>query len=118
MEELKRKIAETIYVPDYLRKWKSDVDIKDEVTTILFEILDCYFNGVVKEFISNRKVKILCFKIDTYSYDFSQLTDGEIYLQNWLFIGQTIELWIQFAIESEEFEVAANLRKLLNNEYA
>jgi hypothetical protein len=118
MDELKGKIAETIYVPDYLRKWKCDNEIKDLATTILFEMLDCYFNGVQFGFISNRRVKSLCYKIDKLSYDFSQVSDPDIYLQNWLFIGTTVELWIEFAVDLEEFEVAANLRKLLNSEYA
>ena len=118
MEELKSRISHTIYVPDYLRKWNADNEIKDLATTILFEMLDCYFNGVQVGFISNRRVKSLCYKIDNLSYDFSRVSDPDIYLQNWLFIGTTVELWIEFAVDLEEFEVAANLRKLLNSEYA
>ncbi len=118
MQELKTKISHTIYIPDYLRKWKCDNSTKDLATSILFEILDCYFKGVTGNYLSNRNVKILCNKIDDLSYEFSQITDPDIYLQNWLFIGQTIELWTDLAISLEEFEVATNLRKLLNNEYA
>jgi len=118
MEELKKKIYKTIYMPDFLRAWKCDTESKDIATAITFEILACYYKAIQPQLMTMIRVRNLCKKIDDLSYDFSQISNSDIYLQNWLFIGQTVESWLEYAVEEEEYEVAANLRKLLNNEYA
>ena len=55
--------------------------------------------------------------MDRISADLLGITPPYLHLQGWIWIGETIEEWIQLAIFEEEFESAANLRKLLNSEY-
>jgi hypothetical protein len=118
MQRLKDKISHTIYIPQYLRQWDIDVDTRELVTNLIFDILDHFFRGVVPQFLHGRTIAAVCKKIDHLTYELSQLCDSQIYLQTWLFLGETIESWMQFAVEEEEFEVATNLRKILNMEYA
>lgn len=117
MEELKRLISDTVFVPQHLRDWTQASTIKDTSYHIVFEILNVYYMGVTSDLLDNKKVKRLCRKIDRYNHELSELSPPHINLQNWLWIGDTIEKWIDFAVMNEEFEVAANLRKLLNSEY-
>jgi hypothetical protein len=115
MDGLKEGIARTILVPDFLHEWVDEY--KDEVVSLTFQILDLYYRGVNKELLTNNQVKRLCRKIDRISADLLGITPPYLHLQGWIWIGETIEEWIQLAIFEEEFESAANLRKLLNSEY-
>ena len=118
MQRLRDKIADTIFIPKYLKDWKWPLNKKDKAYDLIFEILDVYFTAVTPEFMTERRVKWTCLKIDRLAVELSEVSEAEIYLQDWFFIGQTIEKWLAFAIEEEEFEVAANLRKLMHQEYA
>jgi hypothetical protein len=117
MELLKAQIASTIYQPDFLREFKAPVEVKDMVYTLCFEILDLYYKGVRPNFLQNRSIKSLCYKIDNLSWDLGSLISPELMLQIWLWIGTTVETWIDFAFELEIYEVVSNLKKILHAEY-
>lgn len=118
MDELKFRIAETIFLPDYLINWNERQEVKDFIYSTVFEILNIYYSGVKSELLSERLVKRYCRRIDKLNDEAYEYMTPNINLQNWLWIGSTIESWIDFSLELEEYEAAANLRKLLNKEYA
>ena len=118
MQRLNEKIADTIFIPKYLIDWNWPLKKKDKAYDLIFEILHLYSLGVTQEFITGRRVEFICLKIDRLAKELADVSEAEIYLQDWFFIGQTIEKWLVFAIEEEEFEVATNLRKLMHSEYA
>jgi hypothetical protein len=115
MDGLKDGIAKTILVPHFLYEWNDQY--KDELVNLTFQILDLYYRGVNSDLLTNVQVKRICRKIDRLSAESITISPSHIHLQCWLWIGEMIEEWIQLAIFEEEFEVAANLRKLLNSEY-
>lgn len=117
MEQLKKEIADTVFLPTHLRDWKERQEIKDLAYHLVFEILNLYYLGVESSFLDNKKIKKTCRKIDDLNYELAEISTPQVNLQNWLWIGETIEMWIEFSLESEEYEVATNLRKLLNSEY-
>lgn len=117
MEELKSKIAATVFLPEHLREWQDHSDIKDYAYKLAFDILNYYYKAVDREFLDNTRVRRICRRIDTLNGELIDITPPHINLQNWLWIGQTIELWIEYSLEAEEYEIATNLRKLLNSEY-
>lgn len=117
MEALRKEISTTVFVPDFFNTIES-FERREEVVKCHFEIIDNYYQGIKPRFLSNGEVKRLCLKIDHLSYEALQMTPGDIHLLAWLWIGDMVEVWMQMAIELEEFEAATNLRKLLNSEYA
>jgi hypothetical protein len=117
MKDLKAKINKTVSTPEFLRQWQGPVDIKTRLAEIVFEILTEYWSGVDTRVLDNREIKNICFEIDELTYEINEIATPQINLQCWLFIGQTIEDWIDFALADEEFETAANLKKILKSEY-
>lgn len=115
---LKVKIADTVFLPQHLRDWPEDLEIKDCAYHIAFDILNLYYLGISTKFMTNRQIKKTCYGIDSLTYDLAQMSPPHINLLNWIWIGETIEKWIQFCVELEEYEAATNLRKLINSEYA
>jgi len=110
-------ISDTVFLPDFVRKWTSPNDIKDRLSHIIFEILNYYYVGVCQDFLTNRQIKDVCYEIDELSFEITEISSPHINLQCWLFIGETVEQWIEFALLEEEYEVASNLKKILNSEY-
>jgi hypothetical protein len=117
MKDLKLQIGDTVFLPDFVREWNAPGDTKDRLSHILFEILNFYYCGVTNYFLSNRKIKDTCYEIDELSFEITEITTPHINLQCWLFIGETVEKWIEFALNEEEYETASNLKKILNSEY-
>lgn len=116
MHLLRSKIAETIILPNFLHEYNHE--LKDEIIACSWEMLDIYYKGVRDQLITNSTIKRLCRKIDQCSYNLLQITPPYLHLQIWLWIGETIEKWIEFAVTDEQYEVAANLKKLMDSEYA
>lgn len=111
----KEKVAETIKLPAFLK-----VPVfanKDEVIDMVWSILDFYFSGCKNEFLDDDDVYAICNCIDDMSELLGEITTSKLYLQCWLWIGETVNTWIDFAIQEELYEVATNLRKILNKEY-
>lgn len=117
MDNLKREIANTILMPDFLKDWSGSESDKGWAYEIIYQILDLYYSAVKREVQTSAFVKRTCFRIDRSSYELQKLLTPNQYLQTWLWIGSIIEVWIDFAVELEEYEVASNLKKILNSEY-
>lgn len=116
MEALVRQISSTIYVPDFLKDFQHPH--KNDIVEMTFEILNFYYTSSINpEFLHNRKIKRICKDIDMMSQILCDMAPSEIYLNSWLWIGDTVETWIKMAEQLEEFEVASNLKKVLNSEY-
>lgn len=114
MGTLNERIASTIEIPGFLKSNKVNTDIVIDVT---YAILDAYFNCVSNDLKSDMDLLKLGLIIDKLSSDLSELANPQTNLQCWLWIGEIVTKWIDIAVDEEEFETAANLRKLLNNEY-
>jgi len=117
MKGLKLLIGDTVFLPEFVREWTAPVDLKDKVSNIIFEILNLYYVGVSKDLLSNKRIKTICYQIDELSFEISEISTPHINIQCWLFIGETVEKWIEFSILEEEYESASNLKKILNSEY-
>jgi hypothetical protein len=111
MEILKQEIASTILMPDFLYGFRSEH--KDVIVEKTWRILDAYFKCVDVGILSDRKIRFLQRKVWHLSSEITDLTPPHLNLQIWLWIGETIEKWIDFAVVDEEFESAANLKKML-----
>jgi hypothetical protein len=112
----KEKVAETIKLPQFLQV--PMFANKDEAIDLVWSILDYYFQGCQDTFLTDKDIETICDCIDDLSSLLSDIITSKLYLQCWLFIGKTINQWIEFALQEELYEVATNLRKILNKEYA
>ena len=117
MKELKLLISDTVFLPEFIREWTAPADLKDKVSNINFERLNLYYVGVSKEFLTNEHIKEICYEIDELSFEITDISTPNINIQCWLFIGETVEKWIEFSLLEEEYESASNLKKILNSEY-
>ena len=115
MVQFKEKVAETVKLPNFLQT--PTFANQKEAIDIIWSILDLYFTGCKNWFLTNDEVSATCDDIDDLSLVLADLIPSKMYLRCWLWIGETINKWISFAIEDELFEAATNLRKLLNQEY-
>lgn len=115
MEALKQKISLTVQIPEFLDELKHPQ--RDEIVNGYYNILDIYFGGVYSGFLPNNTIRRWCRRIDTISNDLLEITPPQIHLNSWIWLGAVVELWIEYALQLEEYEVATNLRKLLNSEY-
>jgi len=111
MELLKEEIAKTVQMPDFLYDFQSEQ--KEEIVDKTWAILNLYFKCVDVGILNDRKIGYLQRRVWRLSSEITDITPPHMNLQIWLWIGQTIESWIDFAVVDEEFESAANLKKML-----
>jgi hypothetical protein len=115
MDRLKQQIADSIKMPYELYNLTSE--FKDEIIATTYKILDLHFKGVIEQFLSDSQVNRVLSRIEFYSRRLRSLTDSQLFLQLWLWIGQTTEEWLKWSLEEEHYECATNLRKIINFEY-
>lgn len=115
MEALKEKISFTVQMPQFLDEFSHPN--KEEIVNGYYNILDIYFGGVYSNFLPNNTIRRWCRRVDIISNELLEITPPVIHLNSWIWIGGVVELWIEYSLQAEEYEVATNLRKLLNSEY-
>lgn len=116
MDELKMRIAGTIEMPNFL--YNVDGPDKDLIIATAFKLLDLHYKGVEAAFMTDEQIRRVLRRVDSYDLKLRAYASPRVCLKTWIWIGQTVGEWINDAIELEEFEVATNLRKIINSEYA
>ena len=116
MNDLRSEIAETIKMPLFLIDLQSEY--RDEVIAICYKILDYHYKGVQEEFLTDRQINRILHRVEILSIRLKDITDGSINLLSWIWINEVITKWIDLSLKYEEYEVATNLRKIINFEYA
>ena len=108
-EELKERIAETIYLP----KWISH-GMSDKSHEIIWSILNIIYTDCIKDsVISNRKATWTVKKLEVEFDSLQEILIAADYFLVWDWIGTTVQKWLNSAIELEEFEAATNLQKVM-----
>jgi hypothetical protein len=111
MSELRKDIATTIYLPKHLT-------LSTEVVDIVYNILNViYTYGVDTDIIPDKLVKEACKDVNSFQDELIDIVSANLHLTIWLWIGETVETWIEMAIKLEEFETATNLKKILECQY-
>lgn len=117
LSTLRRKIAKSIKQPKFLIDPSSTLSTKNLTWNVVHNILYQFLDGVQPVVLSKSRVKFTCNEICKLSDDLSDVLSDKDIVYTWLFMGETVEEWIEWAIELEEFECAANLKNILSNEY-
>jgi hypothetical protein len=117
INQLRSFAVKTIKQPEFLIDPSSPLSVKNLVWNRVHNILYEYMVGITEILISNSRIKQTCEEIQKISDDMSNNISDNDMMYVWLFLGETVESWIEEAIELEEFECASNLKKLLENEY-
>lgn len=108
-EQLKVIYLQHLLIPDYLNE--NDIN-----KAIYLQIMDVLMSGVSHKLISRRRVEINKEKINFLFDRICDILDAEYYLQTWLDVGHQVWLWINLARDREDYETAANLHKMFNDE--
>lgn len=116
MNDLRKEIADTIKMPIFLIDLKSEH--RDEIVGISYKILDYHYKGVQDEFLNDKELNRILRRVESLSIRLREITDGNINLLSWIWINDVVTKWINLAINYEQYEVATNLRKIINFEYA
>lgn len=115
MQNLKTKIANSIQMPIFLIELRSEH--RDEVIDIVYKILDSHYKGVTDEFLNASATNRLLYKIEWQTIRLKEIVTPETHLNCWMWIGDTVNKWIEYSLQEEAYEVATNLRKIINFEY-
>lgn len=115
MVDIKKEIAATIEMPDFIMVYRNLG--YHEVVENVYKILDLYYRGVEPHFLTEGQILRLVKRISFFYRQLELNSTPEIYLCCSIWIGDTVTKWIKIAVAVENFESATNLRKLLNEEY-
>jgi len=117
INQLRSFAVKTIKQPGFLLDPNSALSIKNLVWNRVHNILYEYMVGLTEILISNSRIKQTCEEVQKLNDDMANSISDNDMMYVWLWIGETVESWIEKAIDLEEFEAASNLKKLLENEY-
>lgn len=109
MQQLQEEIAETIFLPKSLTNLITS-ECQDEIW-ILLNII--YVSCVDVELLSDRKIVKVQLEVDDQSEVIRYLCKPAEFFMIWIWITKTVEKWISSAVKLDEFESAANLKKVL-----
>lgn len=114
---LRKEILSEIKRPDFLSSIINSMTINDlawnHCYLILFAGLDC----VSKKVLSDRQIDAIVSEIDECSNDLEQTVDSKTLLYCWVWLHGQMIAWFDRAVELEEYETAANLKKVITNIY-
>lgn len=117
INQLRSFAVKTIKQPNFLMDPNSPLSVKNLIWNRVHNILYEYTVGLSEILLSNSRIKQTCEEIQKLNDDMANSVSDEDMMYIWLFLGETVESWIEKAIELEEYETSANLKKLLENEY-
>jgi hypothetical protein len=109
MQQLQEEIAETIFLPKSLTNLITS-ECQDEIW-ILLNII--YTASVDSDLLSDRNVLKVQLEIDEQSEVIRYLCNPAEFFMIWVWTTKTVEKWISSAVKLDEFESAANLKKVL-----
>jgi hypothetical protein len=110
MQQLQEEIAETISLPLQFFLHDFTSEYTDEIW-ILLNII--YTSSVHSDLLSDRDVLKVQLEIDEQSQVIRSICKPAEFFMIWVWITKTIEKWISSAVKLDEFESAANLKKVL-----
>lgn len=108
----RKEVLKTIIKPDFLTN-EMAFSIEEVSWRYTFNILNFFLEGVTPRILSDAKIKYICGFVTSEIEELSKSVDSKQLLMCWLHIGELIEDWIVLAEESEEYESASNLMKIL-----
>jgi hypothetical protein len=109
MQQLQEEIAETIFIPKSLTNLITS-ECTDEIW-ILLNII--YTSSVHSDLLSDREIFKVQLEIDEQSEVIRSICKPAEFFMIWIWITKTVEKWISSAVKLDEFESAANLKKVL-----
>lgn len=117
INQLRSFAVKTIKQPQFLMDPNSPLSVKNLIWNRVHNILYEYTIGLSEILLSNSRVRQTCEEVQRLNDDMANSVSDEDMMYIWLFLGETVESWIDKAIELEEYETSANLKKLLENDY-
>ena len=113
MNQLRKDCVSLIEQPSF-------IDNLDPVTarttwSLTYNMVINFTEGLQRSVIPQWRCDLISKEIMDISEDLSKLIDETYLLMIWLFIGETIEWWIERAISLDCFESAENLKRILNS---
>jgi len=82
---------------------------------LIDQILYHFMDGISNVKLTQRKLQYVCLKIENVADELSSISTDKDMTYTWLWIGETINDWIDEALLLEEFESVINLKKILEN---
>lgn len=112
---LRKQIMDTIKRPDFLEKSNSSgISVNDIAWNnsyeILYRMLDCVRSCVL----SQKAIDDILISIGESSYELDNILNGKQQLYTWIWIHGMIGAWLDMALELDQFETAANLKKIID----
>jgi hypothetical protein len=117
INQLRSFAVKSIKQPEFLMDPNSPISVKNLVWNRVHNILYEYTIGLSEILLTNSRIKQTCEEVQRINDDMANTISENDMMYIWLWLGETVESWIEKAIELEEYESSANLKRLLENEY-
>ena len=107
--KVRRYIINSIRRPDFI--------INDEIWLSVSSLVYLFLDGVVDYIQHNDLIESICIDIERTSKKIKEFVYHKMVMYIWIWLSELVESWIEFAIENEEYEIAANLQNIISQNY-
>lgn len=114
LTKVRRFVVNSVKQPQFLLDPTSTLTTKSLAWNGVYNILYLMLDGCTCRLIRKHEIDAIEIEVDRINADLRALVDDKQMLMIWIWIGELVEGWIKFAIENEEYEIAANLKKILD----
>jgi hypothetical protein len=111
MNILRKDCVSSIQQPNFIDNL--DPILARTAWSLTYNMVINFTEGLQKSVIPQWRCELISKEIMDISDDLSKLVDDVSLLMIWLFVGETIEDWIDMAISLDCFESAENLKRIL-----
>lgn len=105
----RRYIINTIRRPDFI--------VNDEIWMSASSIVYLFLDGVADYIQHSDLIETICMDIERTSKNMRDFVHHKMVMYIWIWMSELVESWIEFSIEQEEYEIASNLKNILDQNY-